>query len=179
MLRARSPRHAAELVEWTRELFAAIGIDETAEERRLRAAACLLADTGWRAHPDYRGEQSVNILANAAFIGVDHPGRSYLALAVFFRHVGLVDDTLSPRLRELVSTRLMERARLLGAALRVAYLISAAMPGTIPQTHVAESGGRLVVTLPPTRAARRRAPAQRLSQLGKLVGLETAIEVVE
>jgi exopolyphosphatase/guanosine-5'-triphosphate,3'-diphosphate pyrophosphatase len=25
---------------------------------RLRHAACLLADIGWRAHPDYRGEQS-------------------------------------------------------------------------------------------------------------------------
>jgi len=178
VLRARSPAHAAELVEWTRELFAAIGIDETADERRLRAAACLLADTGWRAHPDYRGEQSVNILANAAFIGIDHPGRSYLALAVFFRHVGLVDDAVSPRLRELVSTRLMERSRLLGAALRVAYLISAAMPGTIPQTHLAESGGRLVLTLPPTLAAldgeRLR---KRLAQLGKLVGLDSAIEI--
>ena len=37
----------------------------TAEERRLRHAACLLADIGWRAHPDYRGEQSLNIIAHA------------------------------------------------------------------------------------------------------------------
>jgi hypothetical protein len=37
--------------------MASTGLDETAEERRLRHAACLLADIGWRAHPDYRGEQ--------------------------------------------------------------------------------------------------------------------------
>ena len=68
--------------------------------RRLRHAACLLADIGWRAHPDYRGEQSLDIIAHGGFAGVDHPGRAYLALAVFYRHVGLViDDELSLRLR--------------------------------------------------------------------------------
>ena len=70
--------------------MASSGLDETADERRLRHAACLLADIGWRAHPDYRGEQSLNIIANAASSRVDHPGRAFLALAVFFRHVGLV-----------------------------------------------------------------------------------------
>jgi len=67
------------------------GLDETADEKRLRHAACLLADIGWRAHPDYRGEQSLNIIANAAFVAVDHPGRAFLALSVFYRHMGLID----------------------------------------------------------------------------------------
>jgi len=40
-------------------------LDETKEEARLRHAACLLSDVGWRAHPDYRGEQSLNLIANA------------------------------------------------------------------------------------------------------------------
>ena len=43
---------------------------------RYRHAACLLADIGWRAHPEYRGTQSLNIIAHASFIGVDHPGRA-------------------------------------------------------------------------------------------------------
>ena len=34
---------------------------------------------------------------------------------------GLVDDELSPHVRELASTRMLDRARVLGAALRVAY----------------------------------------------------------
>ena len=33
---------------------------ETPTERRLRHAACLLADIGWRAHPDYRAETCVD-----------------------------------------------------------------------------------------------------------------------
>ena len=118
--RAR-PRHGEELLAWTDRFMATTGLDETAEEKRLRHAACLLADIGWRAHPDYRGEQSLNIIANAAFVGIDHHGRAYLALANYFRHVGLIDDELSPRLRELATTRILDRARILGAALRVAY----------------------------------------------------------
>ena len=103
VLRSRSPAHGEELIAWTDRFMASTGLDETAEERRLRHAACLLADIGWRAHPDYRGEQSLNIIANAAFVGIDHPGRTFLALAVFFRHVGLVDEDLSPQLRELAT----------------------------------------------------------------------------
>ena len=158
-LRSRSPRHGEELIGWTDRFLATSGLEETAEERRLRHAACLLADIGWRAHPDYRGEQSLNIIAHGGFSGIDHQGRAYLALAVFFRHVGLVmDDELSPRLRELVSTRLLDRARVLGAALRLAYVISAAMPGVLTEDLAchraappgAASAGRL-------RGARRRA----------------------
>ena len=47
--------------------MATSGLEETGEERRLRHAACLLADIGWRAHPDYRGEQSLNIIAHGGF----------------------------------------------------------------------------------------------------------------
>src|SRR6185503_5728519 len=130
LLRSRSPEHGFELIDWTDRFMASSGLDETPDERRLRHAACLLADIGWRAHPDYRGEQSLNIIAHGGFTALDHPSRAYLALAVFYRHVGLVvDDELSPRLRELVSTRMLDRARVLGAAIRLAYVVSAAMPG--------------------------------------------------
>ena len=80
-LRSRSPRHGEELIAWTDRFMASSGLSETAEERRLRHAACLLADIGWRAHPDYRGEQSLNIIAHGGFTAIDHPGRAYLALA--------------------------------------------------------------------------------------------------
>ncbi len=68
-LRSRSPRHGEELIGWTDRFMASSGLEETGEERRLRHAACLLADIGWRAHPDYRGEQSLNIIAHGGFSG--------------------------------------------------------------------------------------------------------------
>ena len=174
LLRSRSPQHEEELVAWTDRFMASSGLDETAEERRLRHAACLLADIGWRAHPDYRGEQSLNIIAHGGFAGIDHPGRAFLALAVFFRHVGVLhDEELSPRLRELASTRLLDRARVLGAAMRVAYLVSAAMPGVLPRAPLRAARGRLVLDLRGelTALAGERV-FNRLRQLARLIGRE-------
>jgi exopolyphosphatase/guanosine-5'-triphosphate,3'-diphosphate pyrophosphatase len=173
VLRSRSPAHGEELTAWTDRFLASSGLDESAEERRLRHAACLLADIGWRAHPDYRGEQSLNIIANAAFVGIDHPGRTFLALAVFFRHVGLVDEELSPRLRELATTRVLDRARVLGAAMRVAYLVSAATTGVLPKTPMLVERGRLVLRFDngfkPLAGER---VFNRLRQLARLIGRE-------
>ncbi|NLQ06747.1 hypothetical protein FLX35_01020, partial [Cylindrospermopsis raciborskii LB2897] len=53
----------------------------------------------------------------------------------------------SPRIRELVGVRLLDRARILGAAMRVAYLVSAAMPGALPRRRLAVEDRRLVLTL--------------------------------
>jgi exopolyphosphatase/guanosine-5'-triphosphate,3'-diphosphate pyrophosphatase len=176
-LRSRSPVHGEELIAWIDRFMASSGLDESADEKRLRHAACLLADIGWRAHPDYRGEQSLNIIANAAFVGIDHPGRTYLALAVFFRHVGLIDDELSPRLRELASTRVLDRARVLGAALRVAYLVSASTTGVLPKTPMVVERGRLVLRFEnglKTLAGER--VFVRLRQLARLIGREPVME---
>jgi exopolyphosphatase/guanosine-5'-triphosphate,3'-diphosphate pyrophosphatase len=178
VLRSRSPKHGEELIAWTDRFMASSGLDETSDEKRLRHAACLLADIGWRAHPDYRGEQSLSIIAHAGFVNIDHPGRAYVALAIFFRHVGLVDDELSPRLRELASTRVLDRARILGAALRVAYLVSASMPGVLPKTPMVVVRGKLVL-----RVVGKFAPLggervfNRVKQLARLIGREPKLMV--
>jgi exopolyphosphatase/guanosine-5'-triphosphate,3'-diphosphate pyrophosphatase len=176
VLRSRAPQHGHDLIGWTDRFMASSGIGETADEKRCRHAACLLADVGWRAHPDYRGEQSLNIIAHAGFVGIDHPGRAYLALAVFFRHVGLIDDELSPRIRELATTRMLDRARVLGSALRVAFLVSAAMPGVLPHTPLVVDHGRLVLRLEGKLAALAgERVSNRLRQLARLVGREPVL----
>jgi len=175
ILRSRSPRHGEELIGWTDSFMESTGIEETAEEKRLRHAACLLADIGWRAHPDYRGEQSLNIIANAAFAGIDHPGRAFLALAVFYRHVGWKEEP-SDRLRELATARLLDRARILGGALRVAYLASASMPGVLPRAPMEVQKGQLVLELEGELAALSGDRLKkRLNQLGKLIGRKSEI----
>ena len=104
LLRSRAPAHAEELFDWTSRFLGTTHLEETAEETRLRHAACLLSDIAWRAHPDYRGEQSYDLVANASFVGLDHPSRAYLALAASYRHV-VERQEVSPQARSLVSAR--------------------------------------------------------------------------
>ncbi len=179
ILRARSPDHARELADWTGIALSALGCEETEDEARYRRAACLLADIGWRAHPDYRGTQSFNIIAHGSFIGIDHPGRAYVALANFYRHEGLFSDDSSPRIREIAHARFTERARLLGAVLRVAYLISASMPGVIPHVAWRNDGDKKRTLLVPARyeALLGARIDGRLQQLAKLTGFSLSFAV--
>lgn len=172
LLRARSVAHAHELVAWTGRAFQAFGIDETEDEGRYRHAACLLADISWRAHPEYRGKQALNIISHAAFVGVDHPGRAFLGLAPFFRHEGVFGDTIAPEMRALAPPRYLERARLLGAMMRVAYLFTAAMPGVMPRLVWEERpGGALALIIPRDLAALDgERPAGRVAHLAKVSG---------
>lgn len=153
VLRARSPAHSRELVKWTAKAFKTFGVKETEDTKRYREAACLLADITWRSHPDYRGDQSLNLISNANFVGVDHPGRAYLALATYYRHEGLVNDDFAPEIRAIADDEIVAKAKLLGALFRVAYLFSAAMPGVLPQVSFAKDGDAYVVDVPTDLAA--------------------------
>ncbi len=179
LLRARSLTHAHELAQWSGETFAALGVDETEEEARYREAACLLADIGWRAHPEYRGLQSLNIIAHASFIGVDHPGRAFLALTTYFRHQGVFNDASVSGLSALATPRYLERARLLGAVMRVVYLLSASMPGIIPRLKwKRQANGALALVVPSANAGLfGERPAGRLAQLAKVTGQKLELAV--
>jgi exopolyphosphatase/guanosine-5'-triphosphate,3'-diphosphate pyrophosphatase len=139
ILRARSPEHARELSEWTGRMMPFFDVVETPEEARYRQAACLLADISWRAHPDYRGLQALNIIAHTSFVGISHPGRAFIALANYYRFEGLHDDGATGPLATIATPAYVERAKLLGGMLRVVYLFSASMPGIVRNLRLERS----------------------------------------
>jgi exopolyphosphatase/guanosine-5'-triphosphate,3'-diphosphate pyrophosphatase len=147
VLRSRSPAHATDLIAFTDQFLAVSDISETPAETRLRTVACLLADIAWRSHPDYRGTQAVEAMAYASLSGVDHPGRAFLAQVMAVRYDGLKSKSAVP-LAGLGSPELTARARLLGALFRVAYPMTAAMPGILPRIRFAIENGELVLVLP-------------------------------
>jgi exopolyphosphatase/guanosine-5'-triphosphate,3'-diphosphate pyrophosphatase len=176
-LLSRSARHAEELIDWTDRLVRVVKFRETEEDRRLRHAACLLSDTGWRVHPDHRGEETLSLITNGNFGAVTHQGRVFVALSVFYRYAGLSEQNEPPAIiRELLPPAMVERARVLGAAFRVAHLVSAARPGVLPATHFRSRGRKLMlvfehrlVDLVADRVG------SRFKQLAKLVGRSGSI----
>ena len=145
-LLSRSARHAEELIGWTDRFVRVAKLREAGDDRRLRHAACLLSDIGWRVHPDHRGEQTLSLIINGNFGAVSHQGRVFVALAVFYRYAGLSEQNEPPaQIRALLSPQMVERARVLGAAFRVAHLISAARPGVLPATHFRSRGRKLML----------------------------------
>ncbi|MDO8360201.1 MAG: exopolyphosphatase, partial [Devosia sp.] len=142
---------------------------------RLRKVACYLSDIGWRGHPDYRGEQSVDMVAYGSLAGVDHPGRAFLAEVLAVRYMGLKHRSLSQPLMALAGPAANMKARLLGATFRVAYPMSAAMPGVLPRAHFSLEGGKLRLHLPQDLAFLAGEHLEgRLDQLAGVAGIKSS-----
>jgi exopolyphosphatase/guanosine-5'-triphosphate,3'-diphosphate pyrophosphatase len=83
---------------------------------------------------------------NGNFGSITHQGRAFVALSVFYRYAGLSEENEPPlQIRALVTPAMDERARVLGAAFRVAHLITAARTGVLPATHFRTQGRKLML----------------------------------
>ena len=60
---------------------------------------------------------------------------------------------LSSRVKKLVDKRALRRARIIGAAIRTAHMLSIGMPGIIDETRLTYEGDKLVLAIPDSYAA--------------------------
>ncbi len=178
-LRSRSARHAVELEDFSERFLAAIGVHETKPQGRLRIATCLLSDIGWRGHRDYRGEQSVDLIAYSALLGTDHAGRAFMAEVLAVRYMGLKHTSSSRELTSLMGDKAHFNAQSLGALIRMAYVLSGAMPGILPVVEFGLVGQRLELILPGEFSFLDGLRLQsRLKQLATHLGYEESLVVV-
>lgn len=180
ILRARTPDHADDLDAFCGRFMRAAGLFESAADQRLRRAACLLSDIGWRGHPDYRGEQAVDMVAFGSFVGIDHPGRAFLAQALAVRYMGLKQQSISQAILDLCGEDAGKRARLLGAAMRVGFLLSAGREGVLSQVDWKIEDGKLLVVLPNALAfLAAEKMMRRLGQLASALDLKPDVIVAD
>jgi exopolyphosphatase/guanosine-5'-triphosphate,3'-diphosphate pyrophosphatase len=140
---ARDPAFGVRLIDWTKPLFPR----EKAEETRLRAATCLLNDTGWREHPDYRAEQVFLRVLRHPFLALGHEDRVMLAAALYVAAAGKLGKGAPNSALELLDRDRRRRAAVMGAALRLAYLVSGGAIGVLAHARLRPRGGRLDLEL--------------------------------
>ncbi|MEO1720256.1 MAG: exopolyphosphatase, partial [Pseudomonadota bacterium] len=181
-LRSRAGCNGAyELFHWMTPVIEADG-GETDEQKRLRLAACLLSDIGWRAHPDYRGEQCLNVVAHSGMTGIDHIGRLFLALTVYFRHRGSSDviDAMSQRLCDMAGEAALKRAELIASSMRAAHVVACGAPHILPEVHLRASAKALTLRLPQHFATLNGTRVQRrFSTLAGLVERDFELRIDE
>jgi exopolyphosphatase/guanosine-5'-triphosphate,3'-diphosphate pyrophosphatase len=94
--------------------------------------------------------------------------------------MGLKHKSISQALLNLAGPAANARARMVGAAFRVAYPMSAAMPGVLSRTSFEMIKGRLVLMLPNDLGfLSGEHLASRLDQLASVAGIKTTGIVVE
>ena len=117
--------------------------NELPEHTRLREATCHLADIGWRLHPDYRAEQAFHEVLRAPIVGLDHPSRIMLALAVHARYRGGIRGDATEPYRRLIEAPEQDWARVLGLGLRLGQTLAGGMPRLLGQSELRREPKRL------------------------------------
>ena len=121
---ARIPGTGKRLFEFLLPLFP----QADAQRLRLMKTACLLHDTTWRAHPDYRAEACFDNATRANLGGLDHPGRVFLGLSLLHRYKNSrTGSRLEPLFRLLSETQIQE-AEILGKAMRFGAMFAGGDP---------------------------------------------------
>ena len=130
-VQSRLPGFGKKLYNFIEPLFSEADDDR----QRLIKAACLLHDTAWRTHPDYRAESCFDNATRANLGGLDHPGRVFLGLALLHRYKNSrAGSRLEPMLRLLTEDQITE-AEVLGKAMRFGAMFSIDHPEQAGSLH--------------------------------------------
>ncbi len=144
-LQARMPGFGKKLFAFLAPLFAGAA----PEQLRLVKAACLLHDTTWRAHPDYRAEACFDNATRANLGGLDHPGRVFLGLALLHRYKNSRTGSRMEALFRLLTDARVQEAEVLGKAMRFGAMFSIGDPGQAGRLDWDAEARVLTLTLTP------------------------------
>jgi exopolyphosphatase / guanosine-5'-triphosphate,3'-diphosphate pyrophosphatase len=144
-LRARDPLiDAARLAEATQSRMPGFGqklydfllplfVNAPVARMRLIKAACLLHDTTWRTHPDFRAEACFDNATRSNLAGLDHPERVFLGLALMHRYKNSRSGSRYAPMFELLSPDEIQSAEILGKAMRFGAMFAVGDPSRVCQ----------------------------------------------
>jgi exopolyphosphatase/guanosine-5'-triphosphate,3'-diphosphate pyrophosphatase len=137
----RFPEHGDLLDRWIAPLFPR----DTRDMARLRLAACLLADVGWRANPEFRAERGVEVGLHGNWVAIDARGRALVAQAL---HTSLGGGVNTPApLAVLADAADLRRAVQWGLAMRLGQRMSGGLAGPLQRTSIADDGDTLTLAV--------------------------------
>lgn len=167
----RFPEHGDVIDAWIAPLF-----NDAPELARLRHAACLLADVGWRANPEFRAERGMEIALHGNWVAIDSAGRAVLAQALY---TALGGGLGCPEpLESLADAEALAHARRWGLAIRLGQRLSGGVAAPLRRSHVALEDGTLALSLQPhDEALYGEAVEKRHKALAAAFGREPVLEV--
>lgn len=164
----RFGQHGDLLDAWIAPLFG-----DPPEMRRLRLAACLLADVAWQANPGFRADRAEEMALHGNWVAIDPPGRVIMAQALsstFGR------ERLNPRLEQICSEDQLKRAHCWGVAMRLGQRLSGGVGAILKRTSLSISNGAIQLhTRRGEEALIGDQVERRLLRLGEALGREAAV----
>ncbi len=127
---------SAALGQWLKPVSARFS---HAGERLVRAAS-ILADTGWREHPEYRAQRSLSRILHMPWSVLDHTERAWLSLALYARYGGSSGADEAGICHRLLEPETAAEAVVMGRMLRLAFALSAGRGDVLASTPLTFDG---------------------------------------
>ncbi|MBN8832022.1 MAG: Ppx/GppA family phosphatase [Sphingomonadales bacterium] len=132
--------HGDQISGWIAPLFG----DDPPEWARIRLAACLLADVGWRANPEFRAERGMEFALHGNWVGVSAAERAALAQTLYANFGG---SGIAPTLETLASPEFLRRATQWGLAIRLCQRLSGGAQGPLQGSALEVRDGTIMLRL--------------------------------
>jgi exopolyphosphatase/guanosine-5'-triphosphate,3'-diphosphate pyrophosphatase len=129
----RFGQHGDLLDEWIAPLF-----DDAPEMRRLRLAACLLADVAWQANPGFRADRAIEMALHGNWVAIDAAGRVILAQALGST---FGQEQLHDHVAQLCTREELRHAHCWGEAMRLGQRLSGGVGSVLKRTSLSMHNG--------------------------------------
>lgn len=131
------------LARWVEPLFAG----QDANFLRLLEASCLLSDSSWFEHEDYQAEHAFQRLLVLPYYGIDHWGRSFLALSQYVRYNGPELGELTKGAQKILGEDGVKLAVVAGLAQKMGYLLTGGALGLLKHSELKVTAKNISLTL--------------------------------
>ncbi len=168
---ARFPGFGVELAKWMAPTLPNI-------PERLGLAAALLSDVNWRVHPDYRANACFTTATQSSFLGLTHPERMMLAVALSYRYKGAKAAISKMESVNILDEDALRRAEAMGRIIRLGAMLSGATPALLHQCPLERSDRVLTLTIQVELGSLLTETVERrLKSAAQSLGLESRIAI--
>lgn len=169
---ARMPGFGKKLYQFLEPLFG----DQSPDRDRLVKAACLLHDTTWRTHPEYRADACFDNVTRANMAALSHPERVFLGLSLLHRYKNSRSNSPMAPLFGLLSDKEIREAEVLGKALRFGAMFSVKDPAEAGALNLQRKKNQLELKLTKTgRALMGEVAEARFRSLAEAMGVTPVV----
>lgn len=168
------------LYKFTKSIMGGDGdlFNKKVANKRVDQATCVLADAGWRFHPDHRVNLVFDQVLYCPLVAVSHPERVYMATAIANRYQR--DFTLPVQFSNLLNTEQLQRAEIFGALMRLGHEVSRRSSTMLESIELSQSKHNLILKVPVSVFETISPPvSKRLDRAAALLGLTPLIEEVD
>lgn len=171
----RFSEHGKRLQKWIDPLFP----EDEFEANRLRFAAAILSDVGWRGHPEYKSEKVLYEILHGRLLGVAHRGAAFLGLALYICYGGKTGGHETRKVESLLKDSDIIYANQVGLALRLAQRISGGTAKGLKTASLEIVDGKLCLNVKKKyEGLVNEVVLERFAKLAKGVSLSKEVRII-